>query len=83
MTEDELHDEAHENAEFEIEQILFTTFEDFRRTCRIAVLIRVLGNEFMALDDVEDVSEIVSMLGQLVLDRAVADRQMLGTVGSA
>lgn len=83
MTEEELHAEAHANAEFEIGQILRTTFSSGRRSCRADVLLKLLSEELMAMDDVEDVGDVVYAMTELVLARAEQDSAIFDTQGNA
>ena len=84
MTEEELHNEAHLNAEHDVRSALYATFHDERlNACRAAVLIEVLRDEFMQIDDIEDVSGIVYSLGQMIMLRAELDGAMLAAEGSA
>ena len=84
MTEDELHEEAHHNAEYEVQEVLRSTFfDEERRACRALVLINVLAEEVLAMDDVEEVSEILGLLGSLIGARMMQDRDILNTEGSA
>lgn len=84
MTEEELHNEAHLNAEHDVRAALYATFHDERLyACRSAVLIEVLRDEFMRIDDLEEVSGIVYLLGQIIMLRAELDGAMLAAEGSA
>lgn len=83
MTEDELHDEAHANADFEIRRVLTSTFDDSHRSCRAAVLFTVFADEVMLLDDAEDVGDLFSAMAALILERSMKDGALFRTAGSA
>lgn len=84
MTEDELHEEAHHNAEYEVREVLRSTFfDEGLHACRALVLVNVLAEELLAIDDVEDVSEVLGLIGTLIGTRMMQDREILNTEGSA
>lgn len=84
MTEEELHNEAHLNAEYEVREVLHATFYDERlRGCRAAVLIEVLADEFMQMDNVEEVSAVVVSLLEMIMLRNEQDTPLMDTAGSA
>lgn len=84
MTEDELHNEAHLNAEHEVREVLNATFYDENlRCCRADVLLNVLEDEFMQMDDSDDVSFVLFRMVALALQRNQQDAQIFDTVGSA
>ena len=84
MTEDELHEEAHLSAEHDVREALYATFhDDKRRACRVDVLIEVLGDEFLKLDDVEEVSAAIYSLSEMIMLRAEQDGAMLAVEGRA
>lgn len=84
MTDDELHEEAHLNAEYEVQEVLRATFfDEERRACRALVLVNVLAEELLAMDDVEEVSDVLSLIGHMVGTRMMQDREILNTEGSA
>ena len=84
MTEEELHNEAHLNAEYEVREVLHATFYDERlRGCRAAVLIEVLTDEFLQMDNVEEVSAVVVSLLEMIMLRNEQDTPLMDTAGSA
>lgn len=83
MTEDERHDRSHARAEQEIGDILWDIFADSERICRATVLLKLLHDEFMAMDDAEDVADIVDAMTGLVLKRTFADQTLFDTAGHA
>lgn len=84
MTDDELHQEAHHNAEYEVQEVLRATFfDEERRACRALVLVNVLAEEVLAMDDVEEVADVLGLLGRLIGTRMMQDREILNTEGSA
>ena len=84
MTDDELHEEAHLNAEYEVQEVLRATFfDEERRACRALVLVNVLAEEVLAMDDVEEVADVLGLLGRLIGTRMMQDREILNTEGSA
>lgn len=84
MTEEELHAEAHLNAEHEVREVLHATFYDERlRGCRAAVLIEVLTDEFLQMDNVEEVSAVVVSLLEMIMLRNEQDTPLMDTAGSA
>lgn len=83
MTEDERHDRSHAVAEQEIGDILWDIFADSERICRATVLLKILHDELMQMDDAQDVSDTITAMTRLVLERTIIDRELLDTVGSA
>jgi hypothetical protein len=83
MTEDERHDRSHARAEEEIGDILWDIFADSERICRATVLLKILHDELMQMDDAQDVSDTITAMTRLVLERTIIDRELLDTVGSA
>lgn len=84
MTEDELHAEAHLNAEYEVREALHATFYDENlRSCRAEVLLNLLEDEFMQMDDSNDVSFVLFRMAALAVQRNQQDAQIFDTVGSA
>ena len=84
MTEEELHNEAHLNAEYEVREVLHATFYDERlHACRAAVLIEVLTDEFLQMDNVEEVSAVVVSLLEMIMFRNEQDTPLMDTAGSA
>lgn len=84
MTEDELHEEAHLNAEYEVQEVLRATFfDEDLHACRALVLVNVLAEEVLAMDDVEEVADVLGLLGRLIGTRMMQDRDILNTEGSA
>lgn len=84
MTEDELHAEAHLNAEYEVREALHATFYDENlRSCRAEVLLNLLEDEFMQMDDSDDVSFVLFRMAALAVQRNQQDAQIFDTVGSA
>lgn len=84
MTEEELHNEAHLNAEHEVREVLHATFYDERlRGCRAAVLIEVLADEFMQMDNVDDIADVIRSLIEMVMVRNQQDTHLFDTAGSA
>jgi hypothetical protein len=83
MTEDERHDRSHAVAEQEIGDILWDIFADSERICRATVLIKLLHNELMEMDDAEDVSNTITAMTVLVLERTIIDRELFDTAGNA
>lgn len=79
--EDDPHLKLHSEIEDEIRSILTGVFDD--PLCRTNVLLRIVHAEFMALEDVEDVSELAEDLMDIILSRASADYTLFNTVGSA
>lgn len=84
MTEEELHAEAHLNAEHDVREALYATFygED-RAACRAAVLIEVLNDEFMQLDDEGEIIGVIYSLLEMVRGRDEQDNPLFYTAGSA
>lgn len=84
MTEDELHAEAHLNAEYEVREALHATFYDENlHVCRAEVLLNLLEDEFMQMDDSDDVSFVLFRMAALAVQRNQQDAQIFDTVGSA
>lgn len=79
--EDDPHLKLHAEIEDEIRSILTGTFDN--SLCRTNVLLRIVYEEFMAMDDVEDVSELAEDLMDIILSRANADYTLFNTAGSA
>ena len=84
MTEEELHAEAHLNAEHDVREALYATFYDERlHGCRAAVLIEVLADEFMQMDNVDDIADVIRSLIEMVMIRNKQDAGIMSTAGSA
>lgn len=83
MTDDDRHDQMHETAEDEIQTLLWGVFPNAERVCRAAVLIKLLHEEFMALDDADDVADIVDAIGHMVVARAYSDMTLFNPAGNA
>ena len=83
MTEDERHDRSHARAEEEIGDILWDIFADSERICRATVLLKLLHDEFMAMDDAEDVADNVEAMTGLVLKRTISDHALFNAAGHA
>lgn len=84
MTEDELHDQLHDQTEDRLRALLLEVFPHRdANMCRTAVLLNPLHDEFMAMDEVEDVSETMADIGQLVLKRMLMDHNICNTQGRA
>ena len=84
MTEDELHAEAHLNAEYEVREALHATFYDENlRVCRAEVLLNLLEDEFMQMDDSDDVSFVLFRMVALAMQRNQQDTHLFDTAGSA
>lgn len=81
MTEDERHLDLHRSVEQDVRSILAAMFEE--PLCRVNVLLRLVYEEFMALDDADDVSEVAEDLLDIILSRAAHDIPLLKTMGSA
>lgn len=84
MTDEELHAEAHLNAEHDVREALYATFHDDRlHSCRVEVLLEVLNDEFLQMDDIEEVSAVVYSLMALIMRRSEQDGALLAAEGSA
>lgn len=84
MTEEELHEEAHLNAEHDVREALYATFHaEELSACRAAVLIEVLKDEFMQLSEEGDILGVVFELLEMVRMRDMQDNPLFHTVGSA
>lgn len=84
MTEDDdelAHQELHVDTEYRVRHVLKEALSD--PACRAHVLATLLREEIRALDDVEDLQDIFSMLGMMVFERAVSDQHLMHPVGSA
>lgn len=79
--EEDPHLDLHTKIEDDVRSILSAMFED--PLCRVNVLLRLVYEEFMALEDVDDVSEMAEDLMDIIMSRAVHDMTLLNPVGSA
>ena len=79
--EEDPHLDLHSKVEDDVRSILTAMFED--PLCRVNVLLRLVYEEFMALDDVDDVSEMAEDLMDIIMSRAVKDMTLFNTVGNA
>lgn len=79
--EEDPHLDLHTKIEDDVRSILSAMFED--PLCRVNVLLRLVYEEFMALEDVDDVSEMAEDLMDIIMSRAVRDMTLLNPVGSA
>lgn len=80
---DEEHDALHALIENEILETLDSGFPPAERMCRAALLLKLLHDEFMAMDDAEDVSDIVVAMTGLVMKRTISDHALFDTAGHA
>lgn len=79
--EEDPHLDLHTKIEDDVRSILTAMFED--PLCRVNVLLRLVYEEFMALEDVDDVSEMAEDLMDIIMSRAVHDMTLLNPVGNA
>ena len=79
--EEDPHLDLHTKIEDDVRSILSAMFED--PLCRVNVLLRLVYEEFMALEDVDDVSEMAEDLMDIIMSRAVRDMTLLNPVGNA
>ena len=79
--EEDPHLDLHTKIEDDVRSILSAMFED--PLCRVNVLLRLVYEEFMALEDVDDVSEMAEDLMDIIMSRAVHDMTLLNPVGNA
>ena len=79
--EEDPHLKLHTKIEDDVRSILTAMFED--PLCRVNVLLRLVYEEFMALDDVDDVSEMAEDLMDIIMSRAMKDMTLFNTVGNA
>lgn len=84
MTEEELHNEAHINAEHDVREALYATFYGEEvGACRAAVLLEVLKDEFMQLSEEGDILGVIYAMLEMVRGRDEQDNPLFYTVGSA
>lgn len=79
--EDDPHLDLHTEIEDEVRSILTGTFDD--PLCRANVLLRIFYEEFMALDDADDVAELAEDLSDILMSRTVSDLRLFAAVGRA
>ena len=79
--EEDPHLDLHTKIEDDVRSILTAMFED--PLCRVNVLLHLVYEEFMALEDVDDVSEMAEDLMDIIMSRAVHDMTLLNPVGNA
>lgn len=82
--EEDPHLDLHTKIEDDVRSILSAMFED--PLCRVNVLLRLVYEEFMALDDVDDVDDVSEMaedLMDIIMSRAMKDMTLFNTVGNA
>lgn len=79
--EEDPHLDLHTKIEDDVRSILSAMFED--PLCRVNVLLRLVYEEFMALEDVDDVSDMAEDLMDIIMSRAVRDMTLLNPVGNA
>lgn len=79
--ENDPHLDLHLEIEEEVRSMLTSMFDD--PLCRANVLLNVFYAEFMALDDADDVAELVDDLGDILLSRATSDLRLFMPAGNA
>lgn len=79
--EEDPHLDLHTKIEDDVRSILTAMFEN--PLCRVNVLLRLVYEEFMALNDVDDVSEMAEDLMDIIMSRAMKDMTLFNTVGNA
>lgn len=78
LTDDE-HARRHSAVEEELAQLLEQTFPD-EGLCRAVTLISLLYNEFMTLEDADDVADALS---DMLMRRAHSDLSLFAPMGNA
>lgn len=81
MTEDDQHDALHTWIEDDIRSTLAATFED--PLCRADVLLKLVFEEYMSLDDTDDVAEMSEDIFNILAARALSDLTLFDVAGSA
>ncbi len=81
LTDDE-HARRHSAVEEELAQLLEQTFPD-EGLCRAVTLISLLYNEFMALEDADDVADVADALSDMLMRRAHSDLSLFAPMGNA
>lgn len=81
MTEDCTHDDLHAWLEDDIRSTLAATFDD--PLCRMNVLLKLVFEEYMALDDRDDVIETSEDIFEILAARALNDLNLFNHMGSA
>lgn len=79
-----MHAALHSQTEDRLRDMLLEAFPHREESmCRTAVLLNLLHDEFMAMDEVEDVGETIAAIARLVLKRTIMDHTLYDTQGSA
>ena len=77
------HDTDHERLENVLRLAIKGSFTDNERGCRCASLIKVLGEEIMELEHLEDVSAVTGAIGGILMARYLVDEFLMTTKGAA
>jgi hypothetical protein len=77
------HDTDHERLENVLRLSIKVSFPDNERGCRCASLIKVLGEEIMELEHLEDVNAVTGAVVGLLLARYLVDEILMTTEGAA
>lgn len=77
------HDTDHERLENVLRLAIRGSFSNNERGCRCASLTKVLGEEIMDLEHLEDVEHVFNAVGGVLIARYLKDEALMSTAGDA
>ena len=87
MTTDTLTDEEHDALHVMVENEILDTFDGVfgpdNYMCRAVLLLKLLHDEFMLMENSEDVSAIAHGISGILLKRACSDVALFNSMGNA